>query len=213
MWSDWSSQPVVELANGIRLDTNYYYWPGWWVEDRPGLFTGSGMPMRFATESGSMIDVYQAATQMTDESGQTYPATIDALLDNALGPLGYYGAFTANMHTDFATSSQSDAVVGAALARGVPVVSARQLLTWVDARNDSAFGPITWSGSTLTFSVTAGANATGLQVMVPVDAGGLRLSGITLTGAPVAYTTQTIKGIEYAFVTVAAGQYAATYVP
>ena len=38
------------------------------------MFTGSGMPMRFADLDGSMIDVYQAATQMTDESGQTVPA-------------------------------------------------------------------------------------------------------------------------------------------
>ena len=90
----------MELENGIRLDTNYYYWPPTWVKDRPGMFTGSGMPMRFADLDGSMIDVYQAATQMTDESGQTYPFTIDTLLDRALGPEGYYGVFTANMHTD-----------------------------------------------------------------------------------------------------------------
>ena len=38
----------VELAHGIRLDTNYYYWPPAWVEHAPGFFTGSGMPMRFA---------------------------------------------------------------------------------------------------------------------------------------------------------------------
>ena len=68
-----ATQPKVELAHGIRLDTNYYYWPGSWIQDRPGLFTGSGMPMRFADPDGSMIDVYQATTQMTDESGQTYP--------------------------------------------------------------------------------------------------------------------------------------------
>ena len=48
VWSDYVTQPQVELANGIRLDTNYYYWPPTWVNDRPGLFTGSGMPMRFA---------------------------------------------------------------------------------------------------------------------------------------------------------------------
>ena len=40
--SDYSTQPHVELANGIRLDTNYYYWPPAWLQDRPGLFTGSG---------------------------------------------------------------------------------------------------------------------------------------------------------------------------
>ena len=45
------------------------------------MFTGSGMPMRFADADGTMIDVYQATTQMTDESGQTYPFTIDTLLN------------------------------------------------------------------------------------------------------------------------------------
>ena len=31
---------------------------------------------------------------MTDESTRHYPATVDALLDNALGPQGYYGVFS-----------------------------------------------------------------------------------------------------------------------
>ena len=39
---------------------------------------------------------------MTDESGQTYPFTIDALLSAAVGPQGYYGAYTVNAHTDTA---------------------------------------------------------------------------------------------------------------
>ena len=50
--------------------------------------TGSGMPMRFADTDGPMIDIYQAATQMTDESDQTYPFTPNTLLDNALGANG-----------------------------------------------------------------------------------------------------------------------------
>ena len=87
-WSDYDTQPQVELNHGIGLDTNYYYWPADWVADRPGFFTGSGMPMRFATSTGAMIDVYQVVTQMTDESGQTYPFTIDSLLDKALGSGG-----------------------------------------------------------------------------------------------------------------------------
>ena len=78
-FSDWSSQPKVELANGMRMDTNYYYWPGSWIQNRPGFMTGSGMPMRFADTDGSMIDIYQAMTQMTDESDQAYPFTPEQL--------------------------------------------------------------------------------------------------------------------------------------
>jgi hypothetical protein len=87
VWSDYVTQAKVELANGIRFDTNYYFYPPNWVQNRPGLFIGSAMPMRFADFDGSTIDVYQAATQMTDESEQTYPF-INTLFDRA-GPLGY----------------------------------------------------------------------------------------------------------------------------
>ena len=107
--------------------------------------------MRFAKSDGTLIDVYQAATQMTDESGQTYPFTINTLLDNAIGSEGYYGAFTANMHSDNASSSGSDAIIASALARGIPVISARQMLEWLDGRNSSTFSGITWNGTTLTF--------------------------------------------------------------
>lgn len=56
--------------------------------------------MRFSDLDGGMIDVYQAPTQMTDESGQSYPLTINALLDKAIGAQGYYGAFVTNLHHD-----------------------------------------------------------------------------------------------------------------
>jgi hypothetical protein len=87
------------------------------------------------------------------------------------------------------------------------------MLTWLDGRNQSAFGPITWAGNALTFNVTPGTGANGLQVMVPTLNGALHLTGITFNGTPVTPTTQTIKGITYAFVTVQVGQYVATYGP
>ncbi|HEX5475236.1 MAG TPA: DUF4082 domain-containing protein [Vicinamibacterales bacterium] len=212
-WSDWSSQPSVELSKGIRLDTNYYYWPAAWVADRPGLFTGSGMPMRFAAADGTMIDVYQAPTQMTDESGQTFPMTIDTLLDNAVGPNGYYGAFTANMHTDTAASPGSDAILASARARGVPIVSARQMLTWLDGRNGSAFVGLDWSGNRLTFGIDVGAGARGLTAMLPATAGTAPFQSLTLDGTSIATARETIKGIDYVTFAAGPGTYVATYEP
>ncbi len=210
-WSDWATQPKVELENGIRFDTNYYYWPPDWVADRPGMFTGSGMPMRFADLDGSMIDVYQAATQMTDESGQSYPFTIDTLLDNALGPKGYYGVFTANMHNDDPSSGGADAIVASALARGVPVVSSRQMLDWLDGRNNSSFGQISWAGNKLSFTIDHAAGANGLRAMVPISSAVGDLTSVKLGSTPVATTTQTIKGRQYAFFDAAPGSYLASY--
>jgi hypothetical protein len=215
VWSDYATQPQVELSHGIRLDTTYYYYPPTWVANRPGLFTGSGMPMRFADTGGTMIDVYQATTQMTDESNQTYPFTVDTLLDKALGPEGYYGAFTANMHTDTVASAGSDAIIASAKARGVPVIAARQMLAWLDGRNGSSFGSLAWDGATktLSFTIGIGAGANGLQAMVPTSAAAGPLTAVTLNGSPVAFTKQTIKGVEYAFFSAGAGTYRATYGP
>jgi hypothetical protein len=227
-WSDWSSQPTTELANGIRLDTSYYYWPGNWVlgatspgsatgmpgaANRPGFMTASGFPMRFASSTGQLIDVYQAATQMTDESGQVYPDFAVTMMDNAVGANAYYGVFTANMHTDLAVSAGSDAIVSAAQARGIPIVSAKQMLKWLDGRNSSTITAMAWSANVLTFTTTPGANTNGLQLMIPATSGALHLSAVTLNNTPVSFSVQTIKGVQYAFVSAGAGQYRATYVP
>ncbi|MGL6268984.1 MAG: T9SS type A sorting domain-containing protein, partial [Chitinophagaceae bacterium] len=202
----------VEKSLGIRLNTDYYYWPGSWVQDRPGMFTGSGMPMRFADLDGTIIDNYQVTTQMTDESGITIPVFINTLLDNAIGTKGYYGVFCANMHTDLVSSSGSDAIIASAQARQIPVISAKQMLTWLDGRNSSSFSALNWNGNTLNFSVNAGVGAYKLQGMVPVNASGtLQLTGITYNGSAVGFTTEVIKGVNYAFFDANNGNYAAVY--
>jgi hypothetical protein len=210
-WSDWVTAPRVQLAHGMRLDTSYYYWPPDWVANTPGHFTGSAMPMRFADLDGSIIDVYQAVTQMTDESGQSYPFTVDTLLDRALGPEEHYGVYTINAHTDAASSAEADAVVTSAKARGVPVVSSRQMLNWLDGRNGSTFAGVGWNGSSLAFTIVPGAGAVGLQAMVPRQTPGRVLASLSRNGNPHSFSIRTIKGVEYALFAAAAGSYSAEY--
>ncbi|MBP1752651.1 MAG: hypothetical protein H6Q57_1487, partial [Geobacteraceae bacterium] len=209
-WSDYVTEAQVELNHGVRLDTNYYYYPEEWVANRPGFFTGSGMPMRFATASGALIDVYQAATQMTDESRQTYPYTIDTLLGRAIGPEGYYGAFVANAHTDDSDSEVSDAIVISASARGIPVITARQMLEWLDGRNTSAIASVSMDSNFLSFSISASQGATGLTAMVPM-LDGRTVTGITRNGSSIPFTTATVKGIQYARFLAETGTYQVNY--
>jgi hypothetical protein len=213
VWSDWSSGAQVQRGYGMRLDASYYFWPPGWVGNVPGLFTGSAMPMRFARLDGSMLDVYMAATQMTDESGQTYPYTVDTLLDRAVGSEGYYGAYTVNAHTDLGSSSVADAVVASAKARSVPIVSAKQMLAWLDARNASSFGGIGFNAGVLSFTITRDPQANGLQAMLPARFGGSALSAIRLGTTTVPFTTSVVKGVEYAFFTANAGSYTASRSP
>jgi hypothetical protein len=210
-WTDWSMTAEVEAESGIRLDTNYYYWPPAWVQDTPGMFTGSGMPMRFAKLDGTIIDCFQAATEMPDESGLTFPAFCDVLLSRATGPEGYYGVFTTNMHFDSQNHPGSNAIVASARAHGVPVVTARQMLDWLDGRNASTFGSLAWNGDALSFTIGVGAGANHLRAMLPMQGGGGQLSGLTLNGAPLTYATETIKGIAYATFPASAGDYLASY--
>jgi len=220
VWSGWVDVPLAEQAAGIRFDTNYYYWPGGWVQDRPGFFTGSGFPMRFANADGSLVDVFQAASQLTDESDQTIANEIPVLLDNAIGPNGYYAVVTANMHTDASRADPpggsaghpgANTIIEAARARGVPVVSARQMLTWLDGRDQSSFSGMSFSGGQLSFAINPAGGARGLTAMLPLNGPTGSLLGLARNGANVPFGVQNIKGIDYAMFDAAAGSYVATY--
>jgi hypothetical protein len=212
IWPDWASEAKVEVARGIRLDGNYYHYPASWIGTKPGFLNGGGFPMRFADLDGTPIDVYQANTNMTDESGQSFPATIDALLDNAVGPNGYYGAFGANVHNDFdAPQPMMEAIVASAQARGVPLISYKQMLDWVDGRNASTIRSMSWNAGTFTFTTTVAAGANGLQTMLPTQGPSGTLSALTCNGSARTYTTQTIKGIPYAMFDTITGTCQATY--
>ena len=212
IWSDWATEAKLEKAHGMRFDTNYYYnGPEGWLS-KPGLLTGSGFPMRFADLDGSMIDVYQAMTQVTDETEtMSLPWQVDTLLDNALGSKGYYGAFTVLTHADHGDHANANNVVAAAQERGVPVVSSAQMLDWLDGRNGSSFDNIAYSGGQLSFSVVTGPKARGLEAMLPAQSASGPLSRLTRGGQPIARTTRTVKGIDYVVFKATGGDYVATY--
>ena len=219
VWSDWASQPKADLARGIRLNTDYYYFPAEWTQNRPGLFTGSGMPMRFADCDGSLIDVYQAATYVADDAttpqgaennaNTAVPAMTKALIDKALGAEGYYGAFTIQVHTDeWSHAPARDAIVAYARSKGVPLISEAQLLRWIDGRNASSFKDIAYgTDGRLSFTVVQASGADGLAAMIPAQG----LGAVTRNGSPLVYDTRTIKGIQYAILPNASGSYVAQY--
>ena len=212
LWEDYVTQPKVELAHGIRFDTNYTDFSTW-LDNKPGFMTGSGEIMRFADTDGTPIDVWQTMSVFTDESNQVYPAYANSVFDNAVGPSGYYGVFTTNFHTDHGSHPESDAVVAAAQAHGIPVVSAKQMLTWTDGKDRSSFSNFTWNGGVLGFQLSAAAGSNGIQAMLPLHARTRTLSTITRGGTSVSFTTQTIKGVDYAVFSGTSGTYSATYGP
>ena len=105
----------------------------------------------------------------------------------------------------------AEAIVASAQAHGAPVISYKQLLTWTDGRNASTIRGLSWNAGTFTFVTTVGAGANGLQTMLPLQGPTGTLASISRLGSPVAYTVQTIKGVQYALFAAETATFVATY--
>ena len=213
VWSDWASQAKIERAHGIRFDTNYYYkGPTAWA-NKPALLTGSGFPQRFGDLDGSMIDVYQSTTQITDEMNETLPTTsqIHELLDNAVGPKNYWGVIDVILHSDAGDHRRLNELVADAQGRGVPIVTSAQMLSWLDGRNGSSFSNISYGGGQLSFSLTAHPTARGLRAMLPARSASGPIVTLKRGGQPVSWNRRTVKGVDYVMFDGASGAYTAAY--
>ena len=108
-WNGWADTMRIERDHGIRLSMNYYYWPGSWIQGRPGFMTGSGFPMRIVDLDGKILDIYQAATHIVNENGIDHATGIRFMIDRALGPEQFFGMF--GTHYDFTDDFLSTIIV------------------------------------------------------------------------------------------------------
>jgi len=216
VWTGWAHFPrIASNEYGIRLDVNYYHFPPSWIGyispggERNGMYTGSAMPMRFADSNGVLINSYQVVTQLTDESAQTYPKAPQDLV-NGIVNRGFYGAYCVNWHTDNHDMSGANAVIDVALSNNIPIISSRQLLNWLDAKETTNFNSIVWSGNILSFTISGGAR--NLNLMLPNELeDNLQLIEVRRNGTPVAISRDPIAGIVYGFVDADPGSYQAIY--
>lgn len=208
-WSEWTTQPEVERGWGIRLDMNYYNWPPDWIDQRPGYMTGSALPMRFSTNDGKLINVFQQETHLVNETWKNSSQAIDALITAAQDGRGYYGVL--GTHFDF-SDDFDQWLIDTATRLNVPMISAQQLLAFTDGRNASTIAGIKAEAGDVHFSVTADDHVTGmLQLMLPTQSATGELFSLRTRGRLVPFTTRTIKGIDYAFFPAVNGEYTAQY--
>lgn len=208
-WSDWTSQPHVERSWGIRLDMNYYNWPPTWIQDRPGYMTGSALPMRFGSDDGQLINVFQQETHLVNETWNGSTEGIEKLIAAANGTEGYFGVL--GTHYDYSDSFDRQ-LMDAATKHHVPMISARQLLDFTDGRNQSTISGLQAVAGSVNFTVEPDPRVAGmLQTMLPVQSATGTLAALHRGGQDVDFTVRTIKGIDYAFFDADAGAYTAEY--
>ena len=207
-WNGWADTAKIERTHGIRLSLDYYYWPGSWIEGRQGFMTGSGFPMRFADLDGTPLEIYQATTHLVNQNGVNQLGGVSFMLDRALGPEQFFGVF--GTHYDY-SDTYFNTLLSAAKARSVAMISAAQMLHWLEFRDNTRFEHITWNHDTVSFHVGAGSKGELLTAMLPIRWPPRQLSAIRCEGRYIQYEVQTIKGLDYAFFPVKTGNCFAIY--
>ena len=150
---------------------------------------------------------------MTDESGQSVPGQHRHAARQGARRRRATTASSRRTCTPTAPrAAGSDAIVASAQAHGVPVVSARQMLDL--ARRPQRLvvrrARLERQHADLHDRRRRRARTACGRWCRPASAVGA-LTGVTRDGAPIPTTTQTIKGVEYAFFDATAGDYEATY--
>jgi hypothetical protein len=207
IWEGWADVPKIDQQFGIRYTMEYEWYPNSWLGSNTGSLTGSYMTMRFADLDGTLIDVYNAPTDLDYENDPT-SATVDADLAAATGQSGFYGIF--GTHYDFSNTYQN-LLLAAAQQYNVPIISAEQARVWKDAQSNSTFDIISSSSYQVCFKPEVAEGGEGSVAMIPNTSSNGSLIGLTVNGAPVPFSESTIKGVTYAVFNAAPGTYTATY--
>src|SRR5262249_5138288 len=97
-----------------------------------------------------------------------------------------------------------------ATSKGVPIWNANQWLGFTETRHDAQFNGLSWSQSSgqLAFSLQSGITTThSLTLIAPYTVAASQIQNVYVDGTPTTFTSQTIKGRQYAFFTVAPGNH------
>jgi hypothetical protein len=218
---EFAAQAEIEARHGLSMDVNYAHYDnnsgqGHFLGpngSRQGNFTGSGFPMRFAGSSGKIIDIYQHLNNVYD---QQYTENNDpvgfyncfrGLMDRSLNQ-EVYSFISVKSHNDEYYSSREPLMkmLTYANSKGIPVWTVSQLAGFVKMRDDARFTDISWSSDKLSFILHSSlSHSSGLTIMVPLNHGNNRIKSIECNGEEIKYIERSVKGYNYAFVTVKPG--------
>ena len=224
-WTGWASPAAVMQSRGIRMDTSYYAWgpalnnPTQQTQAH-GYINGSGQPMRFINETGTVYPVYQQVTALTDEQlitgsyaeGMTVPQALAVsrqLIDESQA--GAYAAIMTQFHVDYYQYSEVgpwvDGTMAYAQSLSIPMWTAQRWLQFVEARAAATVTNVNWSANdrTLTFTVTLPAGAEAHTVLVPADFDGDTVTTVAVGGSGVSPATMTVNGRTMRAITITAG--------
>ena len=195
-------EPVEVLQRlGVRMEASYF--SGGYARNRrcaPYADFGGAMPMRFCSPDGTLLDVFQQHTHVSDDlmfgpqdyscklSPETYEAVLDRILSDAAG----------RFHTPYAvcihpggwaqySQPQGQALVRQAAGRDIPIWSFDQWSRFWDARDTWRIRRLQWDGARLTFTAEGAQWHEGLSLWLPTEHAGLTLQDLRVDGQPASW--------------------------
>ena len=119
-----------------------------------------------------------------------------------------YSFISVKSHNDeyFFSRSPLMKMLDYANQHNIPVWTELKLLDFIKMKDEASFTHVTWVNNKLAFNINSSViNNNGLTCMVPVNFKDLRITAISLDGNNTRIVTRTIKGSEYALITVKSG--------
>ena len=220
---DFGAQAMLEEKNRIELDANYAHYdinsnqgenylgtPGY----NQGNFTGSGLVMKYANAKGETINVYQHFNAVYDQQYNElhdpegfyncFKGLVDRSLNNEI-----YSFVSIKSHNDEYYFSKEPLLKMLAYAnsKNVPVWTAAKLLDFIKMKDEASFSDISWSNNKLSFTLNSKLqHSSGLTFILPASYAGNKLKEVVKNGTTTPFTIKSVKGSDYAFITVQGGE-------
>lgn len=218
---NFAAQALLEAKYGIGLDANYAYYDNNAKEGHflgaagmtQGNYNGSGLPIRFADRTGTIINVYQLLNNVYDQQyrenkdPEGFFNSFKGLMDRSLYD-EVYSYITVKAHTSeyYFTKPLIARMLDYAHARSIPVWTAVELLDFLKAKDEAVFDMIKWSSNQLSFRIRSSIPGIhGLTGLVPNVFNDKKAAKLTVDGIEQPFSVRSVKGADYAFLTVKPG--------
>lgn len=219
---DFTAQAKIEASHGIGMDINYAHYDN--NSNKPrflgttgtaqGNYTGSGLPMKFATAGGALVNIYQHLNNVYDQQYMEqhdstgfyncFKGLMDRSIDNEV-----YSYISIKAHNDeyFFSKTPLLNMLDYAKQHKIPVWTPVKLLGFLKAKDKAVFTNIEWTGNNrLSFKTKSALNhSNNFTCMVPYLFNTRKIIKISANGIKHDYVVKQVKGFDYAFLTIRPG--------
>lgn len=218
---DFSAQAQIEKNNGIQMDCNYAHYDNGSNQGHflgsfgtnQGNYTGSGLTIKFANLQGDVIDVYQHFNNVYDQQYMEHDDKdgffncFKGLMDRSLDSQVYsFVSVKAHNAEYFFSEKPLMKMLDYANSRHIPVWTEIKFLDFMRAKDEASFNNITWQNNTLSFNIKSSLlHTSNLSYLIPFTSNGKKISKITSNGEDQQYLVRSIKGRDYALLTIKPG--------